>query len=67
MEKAGEAIRGPSHHAGDVVDDDGGGGAAIVHGGQAVVALLPRRVPDVELDGALVQGQGLREEGRPYG
>ena len=34
---------------GDIVDHDGGLGAAVVHRGEAVVALLARRVPDLEL------------------
>ena len=47
----------------NVVNDDGGLGAPIVHGRERVVALLARRVPDLELDGGVVDLDCLREEG----
>ena len=34
---------------GDIIDDDGGLRSPVVHGGEAVVPLLARRVPDLKL------------------
>ena len=48
----------------DVVHHDGGGGAAVVHRRERVVPLLPRRVPDLELDGGVVERDRLRQERR---
>lgn len=35
----------------------------VVHGRQTVIPLLAGRVPDFELDGGVVQADGLGEEG----
>lgn len=55
--------RGPrrsTHCVGDVVDNDGGLGTSVVHGGQAVIPLLPRRVPYLKLDRCVIQTDRLR-------
>jgi hypothetical protein len=52
---------------GDVVDDDGRLRSPVVHWGQRVVPLLAGGVPNLELDGGLVQANGLGEEGGPDG
>jgi hypothetical protein len=51
----------------DVVDNYGSRSAPVIHGSQAVVPLLPRRVPYLELDRLVVHRQGLREESRADG
>jgi hypothetical protein len=43
---------------GDVVDDDDAVGAAVVGRGDGAEALLPRRVPDLQLDGLGLQLDG---------
>ena len=47
---------------GNIVDYDGGLGAPVVHGGQAVVPLLARGVPDLELHCRVVQAHGLGQK-----
>ena len=55
--------QGASYSLGNVVDDYGAIGVPIVHGSQALVSLLSRCIPDLELDGGVVvEGYCLREE-----
>jgi len=51
-----------TNRIGDVVDNYGSRSAAVIHGSQAVVPLLPRRVPYLELHRLIVNRQSLREE-----
>jgi len=51
-------------HGGNVVNNDGGGGIAVVHRRERVVPLLARRVPNLKLDVAGVEFNGLGEERR---
>ena len=52
-----------AHPIGDVEDDDRSCSSTVVHGRERVIALLPRRVPDLELDRRVVERDRLREEG----
>ena len=47
---------------GNIVDDDGGLGAPVVHGGETVVPLLARSVPNLELDCSVVQADCLGQK-----
>ena len=51
----------------DVVDHYRSSSAPVIHGSQAVIPLLPCRVPYLKLDCLIVHCQGLREESRPDG
>lgn len=62
-EKSPSPPAGGTYCVGDVVDHDGCLGAPVVHGGQAVIALLAGRVPDLKLYRGVIQTDGLSEEG----
>lgn len=52
---------------GDVIDHNGGLGSSVVHRGQAVVPLLPCRVPNLKLDCCVIQAYCLCEESSSNG
>lgn len=54
---------GETYRVGDVVNHNGRLSASVVHWSQAVVALLTRCVPDLELHCGVIQTDGLSEEG----
>lgn len=54
-----------SNRASNVVDDDSGSCTSVVHWCQAVVPLLARSIPDLELHSRIVHRQRLREERCP--
>ena len=47
---------------GDIIDDDGGLGSSVVHGGQTVIPLLARSVPDLKLDRRVIKTNCLGQK-----